>query len=85
MPYKPSMGCEVTTEADPNAIGAKIEVKGDTVMVTVRMRPFNKKEIEEKRGPCITLDYANRTVSDPLRIFPTIALTYFLCLPSCRQ
>jgi hypothetical protein len=59
------MGCEVTTEADPNAMGAVIEAKGDTVMVTVRMRPFNKKEIEEKRGPCITLDYAARTVPPP--------------------
>ena len=65
MPYKPSMGCEVTTEADPNAIGATIEATGDTVMVTCRMRPFNKKEMGEKRGPCIKLDFAARTVRSP--------------------
>jgi len=80
------MGCEVTTEGDPNAMGAKIEAKGDTVMVTVRMRPFNKKEIEEKRGPCITLDYANRTVSTPcltvsLQLFPSL----LMCICRCRQ
>jgi kinesin family protein 3/17 len=30
--------------------------KNETVMVVVRMRPFNTKEKTEKRGPCIHLD-----------------------------
>jgi kinesin family protein 3/17 len=36
---------------------------GETVMVVVRMRPFNKKEINEKRGPCIELDFKMKQVS----------------------
>ena len=35
----------------------------ETVMVVVRMRPFNTKEKNEKRGPCIELDYKRKTVS----------------------
>ena len=35
---------------------------GETVMVVVRMRPFNKKELGEKRGPCIDMDYKMKQV-----------------------
>ena len=36
---------------------------GETVMVVVRMRPFNTKEKNEKRGPCIQLDFKAKTVA----------------------
>jgi len=36
---------------------------GETVQVVVRMRPFNTKEKNEKRGPCIELDYKLRQVT----------------------
>lgn len=37
-----------------------ISEPGETVQVVVRMRPFNTKEKNEKRGPCIELDYKLR-------------------------
>jgi hypothetical protein len=34
----------------------------ETVKVVVRMRPFNTKEKNEGRGPCVELDYKLRQV-----------------------
>ena len=43
------------------------EASSETVMVVCRMRPFNKKEIGENRGPCIDLDTQARTVTITLK------------------
>ena len=51
-----------------------VSAGGDTVKVVVRMRPFNTKEKNEKRGPCITLDFDTQGVAivdvtmDPPRV-----------------
>ena len=42
---------------------AAVATTGETVMVVVRMRPFNTKEKNENRGPCIELDDKRKTVT----------------------
>ena len=40
---------------------------GEAVVVVVRMRPFNTKEKDEGRGPCISLDLKTAQVHLPHR------------------
>jgi hypothetical protein len=67
--YRPTLyGVRKTlrVRVEKQKLGPMAKKGGETVMVVVRMRPFNTKEKNEGRGPCIELDPKTGLVSDKL-------------------